>query len=76
MTEYTSDGNVTIAANFTCRDDFIEINSTCVPRCDKFEENTHYGTSLVVYSEIIASLIALSVTAVIIVLSIKTHKTM
>ena len=65
-------------SNFTktCREDFIEINMTCQPRCDKFEQSSHVGTQLLIISEIFACFFGLLVCVLIIGLSIKDYKTM
>ena len=65
-------------SNFTktCREDFIEINMTCQPRCDKFEQSNHIGTQLLIIAEIFASVFGLLVCILIMGLSIKDYKTM
>ena len=62
--------------NITCRDDFIKINNTCQPRCDRFEEGTHTGSQLLIYSELIASSFGLLVCILIVTISIKDYKKM
>ena len=62
--------------NITCREDFININNTCQPRCDRFEQGTHTGSQLLIYSELIASCVALLLCILIVVLSIKHYNTM
>ena len=62
--------------NITCREDFININNTCQPRCDRFEQGTHYGSLLLIYSELIASCVALLLCILIVAISIKNYKTM
>ena len=65
-------------SNFTktCREDFIEINMTCQPRCDKFEQSNHIGTQFLIIAEIFASVFGLLVCILIMGLSIKDYKTM
>ena len=63
-------------SNITCKEDFIEINDTCRPRCDKFELTTHSGALLLIYSELIASCLAVLICILIVILSIKYYKTM
>ena len=65
-------------SNFTkiCREDFIEINMICQPRCDKFEQCSHVGTKLLITAEIFASVFGLLVCILIIGLSIKDYETM
>ena len=62
--------------NITCKEDFIEINNTCLPRCDKFELTTHSGALLLIYSELIASCLGVLICILIVILSIKNYKTM
>ena len=69
-----TDSNVT--SLITCREDFIKINSTCIPHCDKFEEFPPFETDFLISIEIIASVLALIVSILIIILSIKDHKRM
>ena len=59
-----------------CRDDFIKINNTCEPRCDRFEQATHHGSQLLIYSELIASYVALLLCILIVALSVKDYKIM
>ena len=63
-------------SNITCKEDFIEINNTCLPRCDRFELTTHSGALLLIYSELIASCLAVLICILIVILSIKNYKTM
>ena len=60
----------------TCRGDFIQINMTCQPRCDNFEQSSHLGTKLLIIGEIFASVYGLLVCILIIRKSIKDYKTM
>ena len=62
--------------NITCREDFIKINNTCQPRCDRFEVGTHTGSQLLIYSELIASCVGLLLCILIVGLSIKDYKKM
>ena len=62
--------------NITCREDFININNTCQPRCDRFEQGTHDGSQLLIYSELISSCVALLLCILIVSISIKDYKTM
>ena len=62
--------------NTTCREDFIKINKTCQPRCDRFEVGTHTGSQLSTYSELTASCVALLLCILIAVISIKDYKKM
>lgn len=62
--------------SITCREDFVETNSTCQPRCDKFEQTTHAGVLTMIYSELFASITGLLVVVLIMILSLKNYKTM
>ena len=62
--------------NITCREDFININNTCHPRCDRFEQDTHDRSQLLIYSELISSCVALLLCILIIGISIKNYRTM
>ena len=62
--------------NITCREDFIKINNTCQPRCDRFEQTTHTESQLLIYSEIIASCVGFLLCILIVALSIKNYKSM
>ena len=62
--------------NVTCRNDFSKVNNTCQPRCDRFEQGSHIGTQVMIYSEVVASYVALLICIPIVILSIKNHKTM
>ena len=62
--------------NITCREDFIKINNTCQPRCDRFEQGTHEGSQLLIYSDLIASIVNLLLCIVIVAISIKDYKIM
>ena len=59
-----------------CKEDFIKINSTCIPRCDKFELAKPFETKLLIAVEVIASAIGLILSILIIVLSVKDYKKM
>ena len=62
--------------NITCREDFYELNNTCLPRCDKFEGNPHTASLTMVVSEEVAVSIGVLACLIIIILSIKDYKTM
>ena len=63
-------------SNITCKEDFIEINDTCLPRCDRFELISHSGAQLRIYTVLIVSCLALLICILIVILSIKYYKTM
>ena len=62
--------------NITCRSDFSKDNNTCQPRCDRFEQGPHIRTQILIYSEVVASCVALLLCILIVILSIKNYKTM
>ena len=62
--------------NIKCRDDFIKIHNICQPRCDRFEQASHVGSQLLIYSELIASSFGLLVCILIVGTSIKNYKEM
>ena len=66
-----------IVDNITCRDDFYLFNNdTCIPRCDRFEEHPHAAIQTAMIAEIIAVIIALSISCLALVLSIYNWKNM
>ena len=62
--------------NITCKEDFYELNNTCLPRCDKFEGNPHTASLTMVISEEVAVSIGVLACLIIIILSMKDYKTM
>ena len=62
--------------NITCRDDFYQLNDTCLPRCDTFEIYTHAGFVAVMVSQVVASSIGVCTCLLIVILSIKDYKIM
>ena len=80
-TEYQNDSSLnqssnSIIENITCRSDFSKVNNVCQPRCDRFEQGTHIGTQIMIYSELVPSCVALLICILIMILSIKNYKTM
>ncbi|XP_019850447.1 PREDICTED: uncharacterized protein LOC109581108 isoform X4 [Amphimedon queenslandica] len=71
-----STSNESITNNITCRDDFVKTNVICEPRCDRFEQSSHTETQIMIGSEVTAASIALLLSIVTIILSIKDHKMM
>ena len=65
-----------ILQNITCREDFSEINNTCQPRCDRFVQTSHVGTEIYIYTELIASCLAILICIPIVGLLIKNYKKM
>ena len=69
-----SPSNISIindTSDFICREDFIKIDVICEPRCDTFEQNSYTDTQIMIYTDIIASIIALILSILAIILSIK-----
>ena len=65
------------SSNITCLDDFLEINSTCIPRCDRFQQDFQLKSKLRVTTEIVASYVAmLASITVLIILAAKKGKQM
>ena len=62
--------------NVSCREDFYELNNTCLPRCDKFEVYTHAEYMVVIVCQVFASSIGVFICLLIIILSIKDYKIM
>ena len=73
LLSYSSNSTI---ENITCRNDFSKVNNTCQPRCDRFEQGPHIGTKVWIYSEVVASYVALLLCILIVTLSIKNYKTM
>ncbi|XP_019854874.1 PREDICTED: uncharacterized protein LOC109583828 isoform X3 [Amphimedon queenslandica] len=58
-----------------CREDFVKIDLICEPRCDSFEQtSSHLESQLLIYSEVIATSIALTFCIVAIIVVIKEYK--
>ncbi len=63
--------------NISCRDDFVLIdNTTCYPRCDRFEEHPHNAIQAMLVAEIIAGLIAAMFSITALILSVYNRKNM
>ena len=63
-----SDDNI---YNITCKDDFYLSNNTvCLPRCDRFEGQSHDATLAIIAAEIIAASIAVVFSIVALCLSV------
>ena len=60
--------------NITCRDDFIELNNTCHPRCDRWKEGSDVAVVVRRGGIILASIIALLGCSVFLVASAVHHK--
>lgn len=68
------DRNMSVDLN--CRDDFVMINSSCQPRCDRWEQSSHWKIVFVTVVELFAAILGLSVGIVVIVSSIIRRKNM
>ena len=64
------------AIDVTCRDDFYEINNTCAPRCDKWEQNPHNITIAVLVVQNFAAWLGLLVGIIVIISSCIRYKNM
>ena len=62
--------------NITCRDDFYQLNNTCLPCCDKFEVFTHAASVASMVSQVAGSSIGVCTCLLIVILSIKDYKIM
>ena len=66
------------AANETndlaCREDFIKTDLICEPRCDKFEQSSHTDSLIMIYSEVIATSIALIFAIITTIIALKEFK--
>ena len=75
-TPTVDDGQVS-GNNITCLDDFMEVNSTCLPVCEKFQQFSSPGlANVVVYSEVVAGAVALIVAILIIACATGNYKKM
>ena len=68
--------NASETDNMTCRDDFFKNELICEPRCSTFKQSSDVDTLIMIYSEVIAASISLTLSIVTIILSIKNYKTM
>ena len=62
--------------NITCREDFYELNNTCLPRCDTFEIYTHAEYMVVMVCQVVASSFVVFICLLIVILSINDYKIM
>ena len=67
--------NLTLS-NITCRDGFSEVNSICLPRCDKFSDSPREASDFTLKAQAVASVVAIIVSTVALVLSVFSYKTM
>ena len=66
------------AANKTndlvCREDFVKTDLICEPRCDRFEQSSHTDSLIMIYSEVIATSIALIFAIITTIIALKEFK--
>ena len=68
--------NSSFTINVTCRHDFYEINNTCTPRCDKWEQSPHDTTIAVLTVLNFAAWLGLLVGVIVIISSCIRYKNM
>ena len=59
-----------------CREDFVKIDLICEPRCDGFEQTSHLNSQILIYSEVVATSIAITFCIVTIIVAVKEYKKM
>ncbi|XP_019859822.1 PREDICTED: uncharacterized protein LOC109588073 isoform X1 [Amphimedon queenslandica] len=58
-----------------CREDFVKIDLICEPRCDSFEQtSSRLDSQILIYSEFVATSIALTFCIVAIIVAVKEYK--
>ena len=57
-----------------CREDFIKMDLICEPRCDSFEQSSHLDTLIMIYAEVVATIISLTFCIVAIIVTVKEYK--
>ena len=62
--------------NITCLDDFTLTNSVCIPRCDRFQQNSPIESILLVVFETVAAFIAGLLSVIIMIFTLKKGKQM
>ncbi|XP_019854872.1 PREDICTED: uncharacterized protein LOC109583828 isoform X2 [Amphimedon queenslandica] len=73
LIEDMNDSNGT--EGIACREDFVEIDLICEPRCDSFEQTgSHLDSQLLIYSEVVATSIALTFCIIAIIVAVKEYK--
>ena len=71
-----TDNEVYGTDNITCRDDFMKVNSTCLPACGKFDQLPPDLSDVIVYSEVTAGCVAIIVAIIIIACAARDYKKM
>uniref|UniRef100_A0A1X7VWC8 FZ domain-containing protein n=1 Tax=Amphimedon queenslandica TaxID=400682 RepID=A0A1X7VWC8_AMPQE len=64
------------SSDLTCRKGFYKADVICLPRCDKFEDSTSKTSEFILKAEVVASIFAMTVSAVVLILSAFSYKTM
>ncbi|XP_019854875.1 PREDICTED: uncharacterized protein LOC109583829 [Amphimedon queenslandica] len=58
-----------------CREDFVKIDLICEPRCESFDQTrSHLDSQILIYSEVVATSIALTFCIIAIIVVIKEYK--
>ena len=57
-----------------CREDFVKTDLICEPRCDRFEQSSHTDSLIMIYSEVIATSIALIFAIITTIVALKEFK--
>uniref|UniRef100_A0A1X7TFL7 FZ domain-containing protein n=1 Tax=Amphimedon queenslandica TaxID=400682 RepID=A0A1X7TFL7_AMPQE len=57
-----------------CREDFVKTDLMCEPRCDSFEQSSHLDSQILIYSEVVAISIILTLCIVTIIVAVKEYK--
>ena len=76
IVEVSITDNGTSSDNITCVDDFMIVNSTCLPVCEKFQLYPPGLSAAIVYSEVVAGIVALIVAVIIIAYATRNYKKM
>ena len=66
---YSSAANASTSLNLTCKEDFVEIDYVCQPRCDRFMSNSKAVTYSVLVIQIVLAVIGLIVASGILIIS-------
>ena len=60
--------------DLVCREDFVKTDLICEPRCDRFEQSSHTDSLIMIYSEVIATSIALIFAIITTIVALKEFK--
>lgn len=64
------------SSNLTCRKGFYKTDVICLPRCDEFEDSTSKTSEFILKAEVAASIFAIIISTVVLILSAFSYKTM